>query len=125
MIPNREEAVKLIEEYRKGKSVRRIPYTMGHVNNAAYEAYKIAAATFDMYLELTYVDAMLHDIGRLVVCDEKGDIVEFDKHRHPIEGYHILSSLGYEKQARIAITHAFPGGKNCIQMKKIIWWIKY
>ncbi len=60
-------------------------------------AEKIASKA-DMDREKAYILGLLHDIGR-----KNGDM----QARHALEGYKILSDIGFYEGARICLTHTF------------------
>ena len=68
-----------------------------HSRLVAKLAEKIAKAAA-MNSEKAYVLGLLHDIGR-----RNGTM----QARHNMEGFRYLTSLGYEKEARICLTHSF------------------
>ena len=61
-------------------------------------ACEIIADKAGMDLEKAYVLGLLHDIGR---CEG------WTGERHGLDGWRILTALGYETAARICITHGF------------------
>lgn len=104
-------AEKMLQELSKDKKIGGKPYSLGHVNNVAILASKVADMC-GLDSEKAYILGLIHDIGRFFVVDEKDELILNDKHRHPIEGYLYLQKLGYGDEARICITHAFPERKN-------------
>lgn len=68
-----------------------------HSYNVARLAERIAEKA-NMDSEKAYIFGLLHDIGR-----RNGNM----QARHAIEGFKILSSIGFEEGARICMTHTF------------------
>lgn len=95
MIPEREEAERLLEEAEKCN-----PGPWGnHSRTAAMCAERIALACGDMNPEKAYVLGLLHDIGRKFGTRHMG---------HIYDGYHYMLDLGYDEAAKICLTHSFP-----------------
>ena len=72
---------------------------IGHSKTTAFCAKAIAEQCNNLDSATAYVFGLLHDIGR---CEGVTDM------RHIIDGYHFMSSLGYDNCARICLTHSFP-----------------
>jgi hypothetical protein len=72
---------------------------VAHSRFVAEAAKAIAASDPDLDPERSNILGLLHDIGR-----REGRT----SMRHIIDGYHFLSSRGYEDAARICLTHSFP-----------------
>lgn len=91
--PDRAEAHQLVKE----AEVCNPGHWSDHSRVAAQCAEKIAAAA-GMDPEKAYILGLLHDIGRKFGVKHLG---------HVYDGYHYMSSLGYEEAARICLTHSF------------------
>lgn len=94
-VPSVEEAERLIEEAAK---LNPGPW-IEHNKTAGFCAKTIAEKCKDMDSDVAYVMGLLHDIGR------REGIMDM---RHIYAGYLFMSSLGYEDNARICLTHSFP-----------------
>jgi hypothetical protein len=70
-----------------------------HSKVAAHCARQIAIQCDDLDSEVSYVLALLHDIGRRA---GKSDM------KHILDGYQFMMDQGYEDSARICLTHSFP-----------------
>ena len=70
-----------------------------HSRHVALAARLIAEQHPDLDPERAYILGLLHDIGR------RGGP---NKNRHILDGYDILTGLGYTDAAQIALTHSFP-----------------
>ncbi len=70
-----------------------------HSRNVALAARIIAQEHPDLDPERDYILGLLHDIGR------RG---RPNKDRHILDGYDILTALGFPDAAQIALTHSFP-----------------
>lgn len=70
-----------------------------HSRNVALAARLIAAEHPDLDPERAYILGLLHDIGRRTGPN---------RDRHILDGHDILTDLGYQGAARIALTHSFP-----------------
>ena len=68
-----------------------------HCRVAANCARQIALEA-GLNADMAYVMGLLHDIGRRFGVTGK---------RHAIDGYNFMSSLGYDKVARICLTHSY------------------
>lgn len=93
--PNIIEAEKLLnktEQHNPGAWI-------GHSKTVALCAKKIAEHCDNLDDDIAYVFGLLHDIGR---CEGVTDM------RHILDGYHFMTSLGYDDCARICLTHSFP-----------------
>ena len=106
-----KEAYALINQYAIGKKIGSQNYSYVHIENAAIAARKIATQCA-LDGDQAYIYALLHDIGRLITFTNNGELDICDAHRHPVNGYRLLKSLGYENEARFCITHAFVNKKN-------------
>lgn len=94
MIPNREEAHRLLAEAEKSNPGLWVAHSM----TVAHCAETIAKKCAGLDAEKAYIYGLLHDIGR------KFGI----KHlAHIYDGYAYMKSLGYCEVARICITHSF------------------
>ena len=71
---------------------------IGHSRVTGWSARILASNVPGLDPSIAYSNGLLHDIGRR----------ESHTMEHVLTGYHYLSGLGYERAARIAITHAFP-----------------
>jgi hypothetical protein len=74
------------------------PWT-AHSRYAALAAETIAERCSELDPQKAYILGCLHDIGRRVGVTGM---------RHVIDGYHFLSSRGFEDAARICLTHSYP-----------------
>lgn len=72
---------------------------IGHSKTAALCAKEIAEHCDNIDIDTAYVFGLLHDIGR------REGVTDM---RHIIDGYHFMTSLGYDECARICLTHSFP-----------------
>lgn len=72
---------------------------IGHSKTAAFCAKEIAERCDNLDADTAFVFGLLHDIGR------REGITDM---RHIIDGYHFMTSLGYDDCARICLTHSFP-----------------
>lgn len=90
---NRTDAEKLLNE---AQTMNPGPW-INHSRHVARLSKKIADKS-GMNAEQAYIFGLLHDIGR-----RNGGM----QARHAIEGFHYLSSLGYQAEARICLTHTF------------------
>lgn len=94
MVPTIKEAEELLKEAE--------PYNPGlwvnHSQIAAFCAMTIASCYEDMDSEKAYVLGLLHDIGRRFGTRHMG---------HVYDGYHYMTSLGYDEVARVCLTHSF------------------
>lgn len=94
MVPTIEEAENLLKEAE--------PHNPGpwvnHCQVAAYCAKTIASFCKDLNPEKAYVLGLLHDIGRRFGTRHMG---------HVYDGYHYMTSLGYDEVARVCLTHSF------------------
>ena len=72
---------------------------IGHSKTAAFCAKVIAEQCDNLDADTAYILGLLHDIGR------REGVTDM---RHIIDGYHFMSSLGYDDCARICLTHSFP-----------------
>ena len=72
---------------------------IGHSKTAAFCSKKIAKYCDNLDVDTAYVLGLLHDIGR------REGVTEM---RHIIDGYHYMTSLGYNDCAQICLTHSFP-----------------
>lgn len=94
MIPNREEAEKLLLEAELCN-----PGPWGnHSRITAICAEKIAQACDGLDPDVAYVLGLLHDIGRKFGVRHLG---------HVVDGYRYMNALGYDQAARICMTHSF------------------
>ena len=94
-LPTIVEAEKLLNEAEQ----RNPGAWIGHSKTAAFCAKAIAECCDNLNADTAYVFGLLHDIGR---CEGVTDM------RHIIDGYHFMTSLGYDACARICLTHSFP-----------------
>ncbi|MEW6181408.1 MAG: HD domain-containing protein [Chloroflexota bacterium] len=72
---------------------------VGHSRHVALAARAIAGRIAALDAEKAYIFGLLHDIGRQF---GQSDL------RHILDGYNLLSRLGFEDAARICLTHSFP-----------------
>lgn len=72
---------------------------IGHSKTAAFCAKTIAEHCDNLNNDIAYVFGLLHDIGR------REGVTDM---RHIIDGYHFMTSLGYDDCAQICLTHSFP-----------------
>lgn len=72
---------------------------VNHSKTAAFCAKAIAEQCDNLDADTAYILGLLHDIGR------RDGITDM---RHIIDGYHFMTSLGYDDCARICLTHSFP-----------------
>ncbi len=72
---------------------------IGHSKTAAFCAKAIVGYCDDLDADTAYVLGLLHDIGR------REGVTDM---RHIIDGYHFMTSLGYDDCAHICLTHSFP-----------------
>ena len=94
MLPNREEAEKLLKEAEMCN-----PGPWGnHSRVAAHCAEKIAMECNDLDENKAYVLGLLHDIGRKFGVRHLG---------HVSDGYSYMMSLEYDEVAKICLTHSF------------------
>lgn len=93
-IPSRAEAEQLLQAAAQSNP----GLWPSHVRYVALAAQAIAAHHPELQPEVAYVLGLLHDIGR----GKPGRI------RHIVEGYNLLSHLGYPDAARICLTHGYP-----------------
>ncbi|MBO4679836.1 MAG: HD domain-containing protein [Lachnospiraceae bacterium] len=100
MLPNREEARKLIEE---AGSLNPGPWE-AHSRCVAHCAEEIAKRA-GMDSEKAYILGLLHDIGRRFGVTYL---------RHVYDGYNYLMGLGYDEAARVCLTHSFERN-DCIE----------
>lgn len=70
-----------------------------HSRHVAEAARRIAAVHPDLDAPTAYVYGLLHDVGRRA---------GYTHNRHMIDGYVYLLGLGYDRAARICLTHSFP-----------------
>ncbi|MBS4772749.1 MAG: HD domain-containing protein [Proteobacteria bacterium] len=82
------------------------PYTerdeyLFHSKGVARAAQTIAAHTFDMDAQKSYILGLLHDYGRKYDERATGKF-------HSRSGYEELNAMGYPLAARICLTHTFP-----------------
>lgn len=94
-LPTIVEAEKLLNEAEQ----RNPGAWIGHSKNAAFCAKAIAECCDNLNADTAYVFGLLHDIGR------REGVTDM---RHIIDGYHFMTSLGYDDCARICLTHSFP-----------------
>ena len=107
-LPTIIEAEKLLNEAEQ----RNPGAWIGHSKTAALCAKEIAEHCDNIDIDTAYVFGLLHDIGR------REGVTDM---RHIIDGYHFMTSLGYDECARICLTHSFPykdihsynGQKDC------------
>ena len=72
---------------------------IGHSKTAAFCAKAIAEYCDSIDTDTAYIFGLLHDIGR------REGVTDM---RHIIDGYHFMTSLGFDDCARICLTHSFP-----------------
>lgn len=94
-LPTIVEAEKLLNEAEQ----RNPGAWIGHSKTAAFCAKAIAECCDILNADTAYVFGLLHDIGRHEGVTDM---------RHIIDGYHFMTSLGYDDCARICLTHSFP-----------------
>ncbi len=94
MIPNREEAERLLAE---AENCNPGPWG-NHSRVAALCAEKIALLCYDMDSDKAYILGLLHDIGRKFGTRHLG---------HVYDGYKYMLRLGYDEVAKICLTHSF------------------
>ena len=94
-IPNLEESQNLLSEAEKLNPGPWVQHSI-YVAQAA-EAIARLHPTLDP--TAAYILGSLHDIGRRVGVTDL---------RHLLDGYHFLSTRGFEDAAQISLTHAFP-----------------
>ncbi len=70
-----------------------------HSRVVAQAAQSIGAHLPGIDPQQAYVDGLLHDIGRRIGGSDM---------RHVLDGYTYLVGLGFERAARICLTHSFP-----------------
>lgn len=93
--PSFEEANSLLEEGRTRNPGAWVEHSL-HVGKAAE---LIAKECVHLDSEMACILGMLHDIGRRFGVTSM---------RHSIDGYNFCMERGYEKVAKICITHSFP-----------------
>ena len=105
--PNIKEAEEFFEYVIKERNSSPCPFLpewektyREHCNKVAQNAKIIALHTKDMNPELCYVMGLLHDCGR--IKDEKAE-----QCHHGWVGYQLMTAKGWDKIARICITHNF------------------
>ncbi len=94
-VPSLEQAKELIREAEKRNPGPWVPHSL-FVGKAA-EA--IAQHHPSINSQVAFILGYLHDIGRWAGVTDM---------RHTLDGYHFLLERGFEKAARICITHVFP-----------------
>ncbi|MCI6616406.1 HD domain-containing protein [Ruminococcus sp.] len=94
-IPTIVEAEKLLNEAEQ----RNPGAWISHSKTAAFCAKAISERCDNLDVETAYVFGLLHDIGR------REGVTDM---RHIIDGYHFMTSLGFDDCARICLTHSFP-----------------
>ncbi len=72
---------------------------INHSKTAGFCAKAIAEKCDNLDADTAYTLGLLHDIGR------RNGITDM---KHIIDGYNFMASLGFEKNARICLTHSFP-----------------
>lgn len=103
--PDRKNARKLLEA---AEAINPGPWG-AHCRVAAGCAEKIAEAC-SMDTEKAYVLGLLHDIGRRFLVRDLG---------HLYYGYQYMQRLGYEKVARVCLSHSFPNQDLSIYIGKV------
>lgn len=94
MIPNREEAHRLLAE----AEISNPGPWVNHSKAVAFCAERIAMNCVGLDAEKAYVFGLLHDIGRKFGV----------KHlAHVYDGYTYMKELGYNEVAQICMTHSF------------------
>ena len=94
-LPTLIEAEKLLHDAER----RNLGSWIGHSNTSAFCAKAISEHCDNLDADTAYVFGLLHDIGR------REGVTDM---RHIINGYHFMTSLGYDDCARICLTHSFP-----------------
>ncbi len=107
-IPTMKEALKLYEEAIEKRCEESSRFKFGrakgqriHSAMVAVCAEIIASRLPDIDGQKAYMMGLFHDFGKLVYNDEVSD--KF----HGLEGYKVLTELGYDELARINLTHTF------------------
>ena len=91
--------IKLVENWLKeGYNWNPGPW-VNHSKLVANAAQIIASRIEDLNENKAYIMGLIHDMGRFAGIAHE---------RHTIDGYNFLKERGYEKLARICITHCFP-----------------
>lgn len=104
--PSLEVAKEIIEDILKYRE-ENFPHRplndgyLGHIQNVALSAKKIAEATKTLIPEKAYVLGLLHDCGKR---KKESEAQKF----HGREGYEYMLEQGYPDVARISLTHTFP-----------------
>ncbi|WP_337871461.1 HD domain-containing protein [Meiothermus sp.] len=93
-IPTPQEAEQLLQEAERSNP----GHWPHHVRYVAQAARRIAEHHPTLDPEAGYVLGLLHDVGRR----KPGRI------RHIVDGYNLLTELGYPDAARICLTHGYP-----------------
>lgn len=95
-ISETENALYLINAYYSNKNMRWIKHSI----NVAVCAYTIASCISGDIIDsqLAFRCGLLHDIGRFVPNSFM---------KHVINGYKLLTSKGYHKEAEVCLTHSF------------------
>jgi len=72
---------------------------VAHSRHVAGAAERIAVVHPELDSTMAYILGLLHDIGRRA---------GYTHNRHMLDGYTYLLGLGYDRAARICLTHSFP-----------------
>jgi len=102
--------IRLVKNWLKEGYQRNPGPWVKHSKYVANAAKIIASKIESLDGNQAYIMGLIHDIGRVAGIAEE---------RHTIDGYNFLKKKGYEKLARICITHCFP--KKNIEANIGIW----
>ncbi|HEU5315155.1 MAG TPA: HD domain-containing protein [Chloroflexota bacterium] len=97
-VPTPAEAERILAE---SASVNPGPW-VEHCHTAGACARALAERHQDMDPDVAYVLGLLHDLGRRSSAAGIPDVM------HILDGYRVLTALGYDDAARICLTHSFP-----------------
>ncbi len=91
--------IRLVENWLKEGDQRNPGPWVKHSKYVANATKTIASEIESLDGNKAYIMGLIHDIGRVAGITQE---------RHTIDGYNYLKIKGYEKLARICITHCFP-----------------
>jgi len=91
--------IRLVENWLKEGSQHNPGPWVKHSKYVANAAKTIANKIENLDENTAYIMGLIHDMGRIAGITQE---------RHSIDGYNFLKIKGYEKLARICITHCFP-----------------
>lgn len=122
-----------VQERRKDIDIDDIPFTLiiatkrtliEHTNAVTEMAFEIGRMRGDLNIDLVVAGALLHDIGKVLTYEKKGDVFvpgPLEKNlRHPVVGACLVAKYGNYHLAHIVYVHSHEGDRLSRSREAII-----